>query len=63
MTAPRDRRSYSRLETDFELVTRVKAQHPAAWRMHGEPADTFAERRGMARRIINVACDGTVVQA
>lgn len=54
MSAPldHDRRGYSRLETDDELVARVRLGAIARVRFAHETVDEFADRWGYQRRIV-----------
>lgn len=46
--------AYTRLETDDELCVRLRAAHPHAIRYFEEPADAFAERYRIQRRLVEV---------
>lgn len=46
------RRGYTRLETDAELLARIRAAHPGAGPWGGETVDNYAARMGMARKIV-----------
>jgi hypothetical protein len=51
-TEAHPRRAYSRLETDAELMARIRVDRQHALQVSGETMDATAARYGFIRRII-----------
>ena len=47
-----NRIGFSRMETDLELVIRIRAKDRSALQLPWESIDQFADRFGLARRIV-----------